>query len=141
MSIREFRNYDSTAVQARTEGEWEKIINNVFDKHGLKGLEVKVKGERREDDDPDLNKNNYEKQLNTELTAIVTSKSLQTIDDMVRELDGRSGVIGLGKIHFRHNYKQLVAKVNKRCFKTLLDKYEHIRKFYETTSHVKIETH
>ena len=81
-SIREFRNYDSTAVQARTEGEWEKVINNVFDKHGLKGLEVKVKGERREDDDPDLN--NVERQLNTELTAIVTSKSLQTIDDMVR---------------------------------------------------------
>ena len=121
ISIREFRNYDSTVVQARTEGEWEKVINNVFDKHELKGLEVKVKGERREDDDPDLN--NIERQLNTELTAIVTSKSLQTIDDMVRELDGRSGVIGLGKIHFRHNYKQLVAKVNKRCFKTLQDKF------------------
>ena len=105
----------------------------------MKGLEVKVKGERREDDDPDLN--NIERQINTELTAIVTSKSLQTIDDMVRELDGRSGVIGLGKIHFRHNYKQLVAKVNKRCFKTLQDKFDHIRKCYETTSHVKIETH
>ena len=94
---------------------------------------------RRDDEDQELN--NYEREVCQELTAIITSKSLQTIDDMVRNFDGRSGVIGLGKIHFRHNYKQLIAKVNKRCFKVLFDKFSHIKKLYETQSHVKIETH
>ena len=79
--------------------------------------------------------------MNKELTAIIASKKLQVIDDMVRELDGIIGVIGLGKVHFRHNYNQLVAKVNKRCFKTLMDNYNHLRKLHEAISNVKIETH
>ncbi len=52
---------------------------------------------------------------------MITSKSLQSIDDMVKLLDGRENVIGEGKLHFRYNFKQLIIKVNKRTFKTLFD--------------------
>jgi len=100
-------------------------------------LTVKVKGEKTDDDDPRLN--NAERMVNKELTAVITSKSLQTIDDMVRQLDNKPGVIGLGKIHFRHNYKQLITKVNKRTFKVLMDNYNHIKKLYEYQTNVKIE--
>ena len=89
----------------------------VFKSYKLEGLEVKVKGEKRDDDDPGLN--NVERMINHELTAIVSSKSLQAIDDMVRHLDGKAGVIGLGKIHFRYNFKQLIIKVSKRAFKVM----------------------
>ena len=77
--------------------------------------------------------------VNSDLTAVVTSKSLQTIDDMVKIFDGQTGKIGLGKVHFRFNFKQLIVKANKRTFGTLRDEYEHLKRIYEGKSHVKIE--
>lgn len=48
--------------------------------------------EKREEEDPESR--NVEKIMNKELTAIITSKSIQTIDDMVRALDGKENIIG-----------------------------------------------
>lgn len=70
---------------------------------------------------------------------MITSKSLQSIDDMVKKLDGRENVIGEGKLHFRYNFKQLIIKVNKRTFKTLFDQFDWFKKRHQASANVKIQ--
>jgi hypothetical protein len=60
---------------------------------------------------------------------------------MVHKLDGKPGIVGFGKLHFRQNFKQHIVKVNKRLFNVLRDNYDHIRTIHENQSHVKIETY
>jgi hypothetical protein len=38
---------------------------------------------------------------------------------MVRALNGKEHIIGEGKIHFRYNFKQHIAKINRKTMKAL----------------------
>jgi ABC-type Zn2+ transport system substrate-binding protein/surface adhesin len=83
-----------------------------------------------------------EARMKQELTAELTGESIEKLDELVKKLDGKSKVIGAGKIHFRYNFKQFIIKVNSRAFKALKDAYEYFKDKYEClTGQLKIDSY
>jgi len=66
---------------------------------------------------------------------------METLNELIRRFDGKENVVGCGKVHFRFNFKQHIAKVNKRAFNALNRRFQYLKDFFETTdSQLKIET-
>jgi hypothetical protein len=49
---------------------------------------------------------------------------------LIRKFDGKEKVVGCGKVHFRYNFKQHIAKINKRAFTALSGKFNFLKELF-----------
>lgn len=72
--------------------------------------------------------------MNYQLSAELSGESIEVLDELVKKFDGKQGLIGAGKIHFRYNFKQFIVKINSRAFKALRDSFEYQKDKFEALS-------